>query len=190
MPEYGRNVQRMVDYALTLEDRTERNECAQAIMQTMQNLFPYLRNEESKHKMYDHLAMMADYKLDIDSPYEMLKVPAPAEADSTPITQYVNTAPLRFRHYGRIIPNMIRVAIAQNDEQMRKQLTIAIANRMKQDFAMWNKDAVDDERIRQDIALLSDNKLSTDFEEFKIDAVTIKTPANQKQQKKKGKRKL
>ena len=74
LPEYGRNIQNMVEIAKKIEDRNERNRCARSIIDCMGNLFPYLRdNDNFKHKLWDHLAIMADFKLDIDYPYEIVK---------------------------------------------------------------------------------------------------------------------
>ncbi len=164
MPEYGRNVQRMVEYALTLDDKEERNKCVQAIMQTMGNLFPYLRNEESRHKMYDHLAIMSDFRLDIDSPFER---PSQEELRYKPERLGYNTAhPVHFRHYGRMIEAMIQQAIAEEDVEKRKDLVRIIVSRMRQNYALWNKEQVNPERIREDLHYLSKGLLVDYFEEF------------------------
>ena len=74
LPEYGRNVQQMVDHCMTIEDKAERTRCANTIINIMGNLFPHLRDiEDFKHKLWDHLAIMSDFKLDIDYPYEIVK---------------------------------------------------------------------------------------------------------------------
>ncbi len=118
MPEYGRNIQRMVEYALTIEDRQERTQCVNAIMHTMENLFPYLKNEESRHKMYDHLALMSNFQLDIDYPYSQ---PTPEELKYHPQTlDYNTTVPLRYRHYGRILDNMIDEAVQEQDVERNR----------------------------------------------------------------------
>ena len=189
MPEYGRNVQRMVEYALTIEDKQQRTECVQAIMRTMENLFPYLKTEESRHKMYDHLAMMSDFKLDIDFPYNR---PTPEELRYNPdLLTYNTLQPLRYRHYGRIILEMIELAIAEKDMEKRNQLIIRIANRMKQNYIVWNKDHVDAERIKEDIVALSGGRLSCDFPEFQLAHAwqLASQPANQQANKKKKKKK-
>lgn len=164
MPEYGRNVQHMVEYALTIEDKEERTRCVKAIMQTMANLFPYLRNEESKHKMYDHLAMMSDFRLDIDSPY------AKPERDSmkyVPERLPYNTGKtVVSRYYGRVLEEMIRQAAEETDEQARKQLILFIASRMRYNYFLWNKDIVDSAHIKADIHRLSHGKLDCEFPEF------------------------
>ncbi|MCM1035023.1 MAG: DUF4290 domain-containing protein [Paludibacter sp.] len=164
MPEYGRNVQHMVEHALTIENKEERTRCVNAIMQTMGNLFPYLRNEESRHKMYDHLAIMSDFRLDIDSPYSK---PERENMKYRPETLPYNTQhPIRFRHYGRVLEAMIAEAMLEQDENCRQQLILRIASRMRQNYLVWNKDHVDAEHIKEDIQLLSGGILSCDFEEF------------------------
>ena len=164
MPEYGRNVQRMVEYALTIEDKEERTRCVQAIMHTMENLFPYLKTEESRHKMYDHLALMSGFRLDIDSPYNR---PSPDELRYHPERLPYNTSiQLRYRHYGRILNTMIQEAIAEQEPERRKQLVLKIASRMKQNYLIWNKDVVEESRIREDIAALSNGMINCDFPEF------------------------
>ncbi len=164
MPEYGRNVQRMVEYAMTLEDKDQRNECVQAIMQTMGNLFPYLRNEESRHKMYDHLAIMSDFQLDIDSPFAH---PDAEELKYRPERlPYSTTRSVRFRHYGRLIESMIREAINEPDVEKRRAAVRAIVSRMRYNYAIWNKELVDENRIRKDLDALSKGLLTPLFDGF------------------------
>ena len=165
IPEYGRNVQRMVEYALTLQDREERQRCVEAIMQTMCNLFPYLRDEAQRHKMYDHLAIMSDFRLDIDSPYER---PVREQLRYQPERLHYAASPVKMRHYGRIVELMIAAAVNETDKVRREDLIVRIANRMKRNYLMWNKDQVDDQVIIDDIQTLSDGRLSCNFEGFAI----------------------
>lgn len=189
MPEYGRNVQRMVEYALTIEDKEERTRCVQSIMHTMENLFPYLRDEESRHKMYDHLAIMSGFKLDIDSPYNQ---PSPDELKYNPQTlPYNTTIPLKHRHYGRILLAMIDEAVKIDDKDTQQRMILQIALRMRQNFAIWNKDYIDAAKIKEDMAELSNGKLNCDFPEFEqvLNRPSIPQLNNQVNQKKKKKRK-
>ena len=166
MPEYGRNVQRMVEYALTLTDREERSRCVQTIMQTMENLFPYLRNEESRHKMYDHLAIMSNFQLDIDYPFEC---PKPEEMAYHPSPlPYNTTSPLRFRHYGRIVEDMIMEAVKESNIEIQRQMILKIAQRMRQNYLVWNKDQADEQHIKADIQKMSGGRLDCDFPEFQM----------------------
>ena len=105
MPEYGRNIQQMVAHALTIEDREERTRCVKTIINIMGNLFPYLRDvNDFKHKLWDHVAIMSDFKLDIDFPYEvLLEENLYTRPESIP---YKNSR-IRYQHYGRTLEEMI-----------------------------------------------------------------------------------
>ncbi len=149
LPEYGRSIQNMVDYALTIEDRAERQRCANTIINMMGNMFPHLRDvPDFKHKLWDHLAIMSDFKLDIDFPYEIVK------------KDYLNVKPervpyqnsrIRYRHYGRLIERLIQKAVEYPEGEEKKHLIRLIANHMKKDFMVWNKDTVEDKKIFDDI---------------------------------------
>lgn len=170
IPEYGRNVQRMVEYALTLDDRQERERCVEAIMQTMCNLFPYLKDEAQRHKMYDHLAIMSDFRLDIDFPYER---PLRDEMRYQPKALSYPENPIKMRQYGRIVELMIDSAIEQTDTAHKNELIVRIANRMKRNYLLYNKDQVDDEVIVDDIRRLSNGRLNCDFPEFQLASAKV-----------------
>lgn len=165
MRDYGRNVQHMVEYAVSIPDREEREKCVKSIITTMQNFFPYLRQPESLHVVYDHLAIMSDFKLDIDWPFGM---PHPEELHLEPERLPYHTSPVRMRHYGRIIDEMVQQAVLEEDEGKRHELTNRLANKLKQQYLIWNKDQVEPERIVEDIRLLSDGKLDCRFEGFEL----------------------
>lgn len=165
MRDYGRNVQHMVEYALTIDDRAERERCVARIIATMQSLFPYLRNEESKHVVYDHLAIMSDFRLEIDWPYGK---PHPEELHLRPERLLYSTTPVRMRHYGRIIDKMVQEAVAETDTERQHYLINRLANKLKQQYLIWNKDQVEPERIIDDIGLLSGGRLSCDFDGFEL----------------------
>ena len=109
LPEYGRSIQNMVDHALTIEDRAERQRCANTIINIMGNMFPHLRDvPDFKHKLWDHLAIMANFQLDIDYPYEIIrKDNLNTKPESIP---YPSTK-IRYRHYGRTLEVLIKKAI-------------------------------------------------------------------------------
>jgi len=159
LPEYGRNIQNMVDHALTIEDRAERTRCAKTIINLMGNMFPHLRNvEDFKYKLWDHLAIMADFKLDIDYPYEIVKK---ENLYTRPDTAPYKSGRIRYRHYGIVIENMIqKVYNFPEDSPEREQLILLIANHMKKSYMSWNKDSVDDAKIFQDLAEFTNGKIS------------------------------
>ena len=120
LPEYGRSVQNMVDHALTIEDREERQRCANTIVNIMGGMFPQLRDmEDFRHKLWDHLAIMSDFKLDIDYPVEIVKKESlEVKPDRIPYSPNV----IRFRHYGRFIQDLIKIAVDYPEGDEKKQL--------------------------------------------------------------------
>lgn len=157
LPEYGRNVQKMIDHIKTIEDRDERNRAAKTIISIMGNLNPHLRDiSDFKHKLWDHLALIADFELDIDSPY--------AVPESVKFVEKPNRVPYRqgditFLHYGRIIELMIEAASKMEESEEKEHLTTLIVNQMKKSYITWNRSQVADEVIINDLKRLSGGKL-------------------------------
>jgi hypothetical protein len=157
LPEYGRNVQKMVDHIKTIEDRDERNRAAKTIISIMGNLNPHLRDVgDFKHKLWDHLALIADFELDIDSPYP---VPEPSKFVEKPKQVPYKQKDIRFLHYGRIIELMIDSASELEEGEEKEYLTTLIVNQMKKSYVTWNRGQVADEVIIGDMKLLSGGKL-------------------------------
>jgi hypothetical protein len=157
LPEYGRNVQKMIDHIKTIEDRNERNRAAKTIIQIMGNLNPQLRDEgDFKHKLWDHLALIANFDLDIDSPYPL---PEPTKFIEKPKPIPYKQGDIRFLHYGRIIELMIDAAIEMPDGEEKEYLTTLIVNQMKKAYITWNRSQVADEVIIGDMKFLSAGKL-------------------------------
>ena len=152
LPEYGRSIQNMVDHALTIEDRAERQRCANTIINIMGNMFPHLRDvPDFKHKLWDHLAIMSDFKLDIDYPYEIIR------------KDNLNTRP----------EVMIKKAIDFPEGDEKQNLIALICNHMKKDFMTWNKDTVDDRKIAEDLNEYSGGKLQMTDDIIKLMAERI-----------------
>lgn len=184
LPEYGRNIQRMVDYCLTIEDRQERNTCANAIVRSMGNLFPELRAPENEHKLWDHLMIMSDFQLDIDFPCEVISA---TDLSTKPEKVAYSQSSMRYRHYGRIIQSMIDKAAAMEEGEERQQVILLLANQMKKQMLAVNSDGVDDQKIFKDLAELSHGAIrlesaTTRLHEFK----ELPVPASGKKKKKKG----
>lgn len=162
LPEYGRNIQRMVDYALTIEDREERKRCVQTIISIMGNLFPHLRDvPDFKHKLWDHLAIMSDFKLDIDYPYEIVRK---ENLYSKPEKVPYHSQRIKIKHYGRSIEDLIEKAVAMEEGPERTRLVQLMANHMKKSILTWNRDAVDDQKIFDDLRTLSEGKIDVNEE--------------------------
>lgn len=157
LPEYGRNIQNMVDHIMTIEDRDERNVAAQTIIDIMGNLYPYLRDiNDFKHKLWDHLAIMADFKLDIDYPYDP---PKPETFQEPPKKVPYSSNHIKLRYYGKTLELMVDKAAEYESGEEKEILITLLANHMKKSYLTWNKDAVDDEKIYQDLELLSKGKI-------------------------------
>ncbi len=166
LPEYGRSVQNMVDHALTIEDREERQRCANTIINIMGGMFPHLRDvPDFKHKLWDHLAIMADFKLDIDYPFEIVKkedlVVKPEQLE------YPNGA-FRYRHYGRFLEGMVKKAIEIEDEEEKKQLINLLAIQMKKDLNNWNKEGIEDQKIVDDLREYSNGAIDLQVEDLRL----------------------
>lgn len=167
MPEYGRGIQEMVDYALTLENREERQRCARTIVSIMGNMFPHLRDvPDFKHKLWDHLAIMADYKLDIDYPYEV--TPRKVGGDSKPSPMAYPMKKIRYRHYGALLEALIRKLAEMPEGAEREELTLLVAGQMKRSLGNWNKDAMDDDKVAWDLDHYTHGTVHLDRERFHL----------------------
>ena len=165
LPEYGRNIQKMVNYVKSIEDREERNRAARAVIAVMGNLNPHLRDvNDFKHKLWDHLAIIADFDLDIDSPYDW---PEKAQLEQRPNNVPYNQHQIRYKHYGRSIVLMIEKAVELEEGEEKKDLVRMIAFHMKKSYLTWNREAVSDEEIFTDLKTLSAGQLEIS-EELKL----------------------
>jgi hypothetical protein len=157
IPEYGRNVQRMVDHCMSIADRNQRNKVAQSIIDVIGNLNPHLRDvPDFKHKLWDHLFIMSNFRLDVDSPYP---IPTPSTFESKPERVPYPDKNDKYRHYGHIIRKMVTYAVQLEDGPLKEGLILSIANQMKKSYLMWNKDTVDDAVIFQELKYLSKGEL-------------------------------
>lgn len=157
LPEYGRNIQKMIEYTVQIEDREERNRAARAIISIMGNLNPHLRDvSDFKHKLWDHLFIISDFKLDIDSPYEK---PTPEVLFEKPKPVPYSEYDIKYKHYGKIIELLIKEAVAYKEGEEKEVLIKLIANHMKKCYLTWNREVVTDEVIFEDLKKLSGGAL-------------------------------
>ncbi|QTD37854.1 DUF4290 domain-containing protein [Polaribacter batillariae] len=157
IPEYGRHIQKMVDHCVALEDEEERNKMAKAIVDVMGNLQPHLRDvPDFKHKLWDQLYIMSDFKLDAKSPYP---IPSREELQEKPERLPYPKYASKYRYYGNNIQTMIDVALSWEEGEKKEALVYTIANHMKKCYLNWNKDTVDDAIIFNHLYDLSDGKL-------------------------------
>jgi len=156
IPEYGRHVQKLVDHCLALETKEERNEMALAIVDVMGNLQPHLRDvPDFKHKLWDQLYIMSDFKLDAESPYP---IPSREELREKPERLPYPKYASKYRYYGNNIQTMIDVALSWEEGDKREALVYTIANHMKKCYLNWNKDTVDDAVIFKHLYDLSNGE--------------------------------
>ena len=183
IPEYGRHIQKMVDHAISIEDKEERNKVAKSIISVMGNMNPHLRDvPDFQHKLWDQLFIISDFKLDVDSPFvkpsreELMEAPEPLK--------YPQNFP-KYRFYGNNIKRMIDIANGWEEGDMKEGLVMTIANHMKKCFLNWNKDTVEDFVIFNHLFELSGGKLDLrNKEEILVDTQVLlknkKTYSNKK----------
>ena len=157
IPEYGRHMQKMINHAKSRETKEERNKIVKAIISIMGNMQPHLRDvPDFQHKLWDQLFIMADFDIDVDSPYEK---PSREELYARPdVLKYPQNFP-KYRFYGNNIKTMIDVANTWEDSELKEALQYTIANHMKKCFLNWNKDTVQDDVIFNHLFELSDGKI-------------------------------
>lgn len=157
IPEYGRHFQKMVDHAVSIKDKEERNKVAKAIISVMGNLQPHLRDvPDFQHKLWDQLFIMSDFKLDVDSPFPITSKEILQQRPDA--LEYPQNFP-KYRFYGNNIKRMIDVAIKWEKGDLRSGLEYSIANHMKKCYLNWNKDTVEDSAIFAHLKELSDGEI-------------------------------
>ncbi|MGZ3864819.1 MAG: DUF4290 domain-containing protein [Bacteroidia bacterium] len=157
IPEYGRSIHNMVEHCCTIENREERNKCAKTIIMVMGQLNPHLRDvPDFTHKLWDHLLIISDFKLDVDSPYPK---PARETFDTKPDRVSYPDKKIKFRHYGKLIEEIIKKAKDYKEGDEKEYLKRIVATQLKKSYLTWNKDTVLDEVIFQHLMELSDGQL-------------------------------
>lgn len=158
IPEYGRHIQKMVDVACELENRDERNLAAKSIIKVMGQINPSLRDvNEFNHMLWDHLFIISDFRLDVDSPFP---IPSKDSIKAKPEKVPYNNIDIPYKHYGKYIQNFIKKATELESEEEKLALTKLIANMMKKAYVIWNKDSVTDEEVINDLEKLSRGQLT------------------------------
>jgi hypothetical protein len=190
IPEYGRNVQKMIEYAVNTEDRNKRNQLAKIIIRVMGQINPHLRDvADFTHKLWDHLFIISDFKLDVDSPYT---IPTAESFEVKPERIAYSDKKFTFRHYGRNIEIMIEHITGLEEGEKKERLIKLIAHQLKKSYLTWNRDSVDDELIVEHLKLLSKGqlKLADDFRFQSSNDILAKakSPASQKSMQNNGRK--
>ena len=164
LPEYGRNIQNLVKVLKTIEDRDKRNKMAKYIIYLMGNITNKTHTNQ-RHKLWFHLAMMADFELDIDYPYDL---PSPEELNKKPpkLPYYKNN--IKYRYYGKNIEVLLNTIAEMEDEKYKRFLTEITANHMKKLYATWNKAQINDNVILEDIKNITNGKLNYTLEDIRL----------------------
>lgn len=183
MPEYGREIQKMVDHAVTLPTRQERQRCAETIVRLMITKVPQLReNADYEQTLWDHLYLMSRKQLDIDWPYDVagaekiLSKPEPM-----PLPQ--KRGRVRLRHYGRLVEELFERLRDMPDGPERDELARMTANQMKRDLATWGHGSMDDERVASDLARFTDGKVQLNLSRLKLEKAEPMAPAEPQRRK-------
>jgi len=157
IPEYGRNIQRMVEFAVTVKSRELRNQVAQAIINVMGQLFPHLRDvEDYEHKLWDHIFIMSDFKLDVDSPYPM---PTPEQFEEKPEMITYPSNDIKYGHYGTIIGEVLKNAVDFPEGEDKDRLVVDMGNMLKRMYLINSQSSPNDEVIKRQVVELSGGKL-------------------------------
>ncbi len=167
LKEYGRNTQKIVNYILTIEDREKRTKYANTLIELMKQINPGMRDaQDSYHKLWDHLYIMADFNLDVDSSYPM---PEKELLGRKPMRVPYNTHKLRFKHYGKNVELLIEKAIQMEDKADQDIAILYIGRLMKRFYSTWNKENIDDDIIIEHLKDMSNNKLPLDVVKIKAE---------------------
>jgi len=155
--EYGRNVLKMVEHLREIPDKAKRSEQAKSVVKTMELLNPSVKSQEDwEHKLWDQLYIIAEFDLDIDSPYPC---PVKEEFETSPVPLPMKGSKIKASHYGRNIETIIELLCNEPESEMKTAMIRSLANYMRTQYLIWNKDSVADETIFADIEKLSDYRL-------------------------------
>ncbi len=187
LPEYGREIQQMVDYAIGIEDRKKRQLCAESIIAIMDRMVPEGRNVEGhERKLWDHLAIMSRFQLDIDYPFDTTNA-AQIGRKPEPMPYPMQSIPVR--HYGAMLFEMFEQLKTMQPGKERDALVKLVANQMHRNLVLWGHGSSDGEKVASDLARYTDGKIQLDYSNFKFDKVVVdrEQPSTGKSGKKKNK---
>ena len=183
LPQYGREIQNMVDYAIGLPTKEERQRCAETIISIMDRMNAQNRgNFDHMEKLWDHLALMANFELDIDYPCdvsEALKIATTPEPMSYPMSN------IPVRHYGKLLFEAFEELKAMEPGSRRDAFVRSVANQMKRSLMQWGHGTCDDEKIASDLARFTDGKIQLDLDTFKFEKINAREFAQPRNKKKK-----
>lgn len=181
LPEYGREVQQMVDYCVSLKSRAERQRCANTIIAVMERMMPHTyENKDYRQKLWDHLALMSGFQLDIDYPCDIIEAQKMLQKPA-PMRYPMKRIPVR--HYGNMMFEVFELLKNLPNGAERTELTRLAANQMKRDLVLWGHGSSDDEKVASDLADYTDGKIQLDLETFKFDRTETPTRNYERRQR-------
>ena len=182
LPEYGREIQQMVDHCVALPTRAQRQRCAATIVRVMERMVPRTGDyNDLQHKLWDHLALMSNFKLDIDYPVDIEQAHKMMQKPK-PMAYPMKRIPVR--HYGNMMFEVFELLKNLPNGAERTELTRLAANQMKRDLVLWGHGSSDDEKVASDLANFTDGKVQLDLDSFKFDKIEVK-----EQERRRGRRK-
>lgn len=171
LPEFGREVQLMVDHAVSIEDRAERQRCAKSIIRIMKSMFPqYCVSDDYEHKLWDSIAIMSNFQLDIDYPYDVQQARKIAQAPK-PMPYPMRN--IKVRHYGNTLCQVFEKLKTMEPGPKRDALVGFTANQMKRCLVQWSQGSSDDEKVADDLARYTDGKIQINLSTFKFDKIVV-----------------
>lgn len=169
LPEYGREIQRMVDHAVALPTKEERLRCARTIVRLMETKVPHIRdNSDYEQTLWDHLYLMSNKQLDIDWPFDV------SEAEkflSKPSPLPLPQGNIRLRYYGKLVGELLEQLQTMPAGAERDELARLTANQMKRDLTLWGNGTNDDEKVANDMAYLTDGAIQIDLDNFAFERI-------------------
>ena len=185
LPEYGREIQQMVDYAVGLPDREERQRCARAIITIMDRMFPESKNVEGhERKLWDQLAIMSRFQLDIDYPFDVTSASQMAQKPE-PMPYPMKKIPVR--HYGAMLFEAFEILKTMEPGRERDELVKFTANQMHRNLMQWSHGSSDGEKVASDLARFTDGKIQLDLDTFKFERFVDREQSQGRNGKKKNK---
>lgn len=170
LPEYGREVQKMVDHAIALPTKEERQRCAEAIVDIMDRMYPQNReNADHQQKLWDHLALMSNFQLDIDYPYDVTQA---LKIASKPEPLHYPNEQIPVRHYGRMLFEVFDQLKTMPAGPERDELVRITANQMKRSLYQWSHGSIDDEKVASDLARFTDGNIQLDLDTFRFEKMS------------------
>lgn len=182
MPEYGREVQKMVEYAMTLPQKRDRQRCANTIVKVMMRMQPQMRDtRDYKQKLWEQLAIMSGFKLDIDWPCDVSQAATLQDKRPDPMPYTKQNIPVR--HYGKLVFELFDRLKTMSPGPARDRLILLTANQMKRDLVLWGHGMNEDEKVASDLAKYTDGKIQLDINRVRLSKVQVKEQPERKRKR-------